>query len=615
MVDKVDNGEIAYNLAKKLSSYAEAGRVMGVYRATVWDRAEAYRLRNNLPPAIDVKVKGIKHDKEAYDVVARYGHFQEASDQTGIPVRTLRDRVARHCEKEGIDSPSVESREPADVIGKSDVYEGNHDVRYPSIQIHYKEVETKLFPKAGKAKRYLFTCAQNNTPIYDDAWENLIALKEHYDAELHVSRFTYNKTGFEGSRKPGSGKASDRDEVWYDKRIDPYLSDDQIRIAPGLIWCGELNILPTAVRPLSGMGTYTRNESGIFPHVKVSMDSYPRVVENDEPRFCYTTGTVTQRNYIQKKAGQKAEFHHVYGALLVEVDDNGYWWARQINADANGHMCDLNIHVYGGEVHERHQVESIVWGDVHVATIDDECEMAGWLNDDSMTNVLLPKYQFMHDVLDFRARNHHDKGNHHRGFQLFLRGNDEVESEIYQTCEWIRDRQKEAREFDGEVVIVASNHNDFFKRWLREGDYRQDHKNAIFFLEAQLAYYRSMQNNRPVHPFLWAYSKWFEDTEVTFLEDDQSFIVADIEHSMHGHLGVNGSRGTRQNFVNIGDKINIGHSHSAGIMDGIYQAGVVGDHNKMDYARGPTSWSHSNIITYTNGKRAIITIRDGRWRA
>jgi hypothetical protein len=36
----------------------------------------------------------------------------------------------------------------------------------------------------------------------------------------------------------------------------------------------------------------------------------------------------------------------------------------------------------------------------------------------------------------------------------------------------------------------------------------------------------------------------------------------------------------------------------------------------MGYNKGPSSWSHSHVITYPNGKRSIITLqKNGNWRA
>ena len=55
--------------------------------------------------------------------------------------------------------------------------------------------------------------------------------------------------------------------------------------------------------------------------------------------------------------------------------------------------------------------------------------------------------------------------------------------------------------------------------------------------------------------------------------------------------------------------------NSTAIRDGVYYAGVSADPQKMDYAKGGTTWSPSHIVTYPNGKRTIITIKGSRWRA
>ena len=61
----------------------------------------------------------------------------------------------------------------------------------------------------------------------------------------------------------------------------------------------------------------------------------------------------------------------------------------------------------------------------------------------------------------------------------------------------------------------------------------------------------------------------------------------------------------------IGAKVNVGHSHSAGIIDGAWQAGLTGGalDVTMDYARGPSSWSRTMILTYVGGKRSMLTMR------
>jgi hypothetical protein len=97
---------------------------------------------------------------------------------------------------------------------------------------------------------------------------------------------------------------------------------------------------------------------------------------------------------------------------------------------------------------------------------------------------------------------------------------------------------------------------------------------------------------------------------------DESFLICDkkIECGLHGDLGSNGSRGSANSLSKIGRRSNVGHSHSAGIWDGLYVAGTSTEF-RMGYNHGPSSWTHSHIITYPNGKRAIITMFEGAWRA
>jgi hypothetical protein len=83
-----------------------------------------------------------------------------------------------------------------------------------------------------------------------------------------------------------------------------------------------MNILPTAVNPLAGLETYTHRKSAIFPHAKVALRSIA-TMQGEGTKFNYTTGTVTLKNYIQKKEGIKAEHHHRYAALVVEVNHDG----------------------------------------------------------------------------------------------------------------------------------------------------------------------------------------------------------------------------------------------------------------------------------------------------
>jgi len=472
-------------------------------------------------------------------------------------------------------------------------------------------------PKKGEVKRYILTCAQNNTYHHEQAWANLIALAEHYDAQVLISRFAYNKGAYgqQKSVKPGSAITGRREELWYDPELTEHFSDQRIQLAPGLVWCGESNISPTAIRPLSGMESYTGRDSAIFPHVKVAMTSVASG-KHEGVKLLYTTGTVTQRNYIQRKAGLKAEFHHTYGGLLVEVNHRGNWFVRQLNASgSDGSIYDLDVLAKDGEITEGNRVEAVTFGDIHAAQVDEVVAALGW-GPGGMLDVLKPKQVHLHDLIDFRSRNHHDRGNPHLNFQKFVDGLDDVDQEMAQAAELVKEFMRD----DTDVFVIQSNHDNALLRWLREADYRQDPTNALFFLSCQKRVYESIAfKEENFHLLEWVMRQNGVPIPVFFLRTDQEHIIcpdrgSGIECGMHGHEGPNGSRGSAISFSKMGRKCNIGHSHSAGIVDGVY---VAGTSSKLDcgYNTGPSSWTHSHIVTYPNGKRSIITMYAGDWRA
>jgi len=485
-------------------------------------------------------------------------------------------------------------------------------------QIDPTPTQQKALPPSG-VQRYILTSAQNNTKLNDQVWENLLALKDYFQAELFVGTYSYNLNAY-GPLAVKRGSRSDHQfHLWYDDRLAPFISagdNKNIEIAPWLLWCGRANILPTAERPLSGFETYAGRASGIFPHARIQMQSIP-VNKHEPTKFNYTTGTVTQRNYVQKKAGLKAEHHHTYGALLVEVTKEGSWFVRQLNADSDGVIYDLDLRVDKGEVSRGHRVLAINWGDIHVAQGDEEAYEEAWgKNDESIIDTLRPEYQFMHDLLDFYSRNHHDIWNHQAMFRRYTNGDESIEKELAQVARFLHFAK---REFCA-TVVVDSNHDGALSRWLRDADFKKDPVNAIFYLEAQLTYYKAIHNSESIHLLQWALNRAGCPVDTFFLRQDESFILHEkdpgggIEFGMHGHLGPNGAKGSPQNLSRLGRKANTGHTHSAAIIDGLYVAGVTGRLDQS-YNKGPSSWSQSHILTYGNGKRAIVTRRNGNWRA
>jgi hypothetical protein len=471
-------------------------------------------------------------------------------------------------------------------------------------------------PEKGKIKRYILTSAQNNTYVHKAFWANLKAFAEHYHAQIMVGTFSYNQNHYgKLAVKRGWARGHETD-LWFDPAITEYLSDERVELAPGLSWCGEMNIQPTEENPLSGLESYAHGSSAIFPHTKIEMRSIA-VPEGTPVKMNYTTGAVTLLNYIHKKAGLKAEHHHRYAFLVVEVDSDGNWFVRQVAARKNGrNIQDLNVEVEDGVVVSTDaKVEAITYGDLHAACAEK------WVVDASieMLDTLKPKYQFLHDIMEGASINRHVRKHKavHEKFHIWLRGMHRLDAETTETIKWLKQYLRPWVK----TVVPDSNHDAWWlKSWLNEFDYRVDPANAELFLKLQAFMYREIRGGKMpkdvnITERLFVTEGGLENNAIKFLLPDESFLVCkEIECGMHGHLGPNGTFGAPGNLSKLGKKATTAHTHSAGIYHGLYVAGTTSQ-LRWNYNIGPSSWSHAHVVCYPNGQRAIVTLRNNKWRA
>ena len=477
---------------------------------------------------------------------------------------------------------------------------------------------TKLaLPATGEVKRYILTSAQEGTQVNKTFWERLLMLAEAYDAEVHVSPFSYNTRayGHEATQKPGAKRELNTAAIGMAPEVQEYITIDRLEIAPKLVFCAEMQILPTAARPLSSLESYTGRASSIFPHAKIAMESVPSM-KDEGTKLMYTTGCVTKHNYIQKKAGLKGEFHHAYGALIVEVNDKGHWWVRQLNADSQNRIYDLDVCVDATGVTYGNTVAALVYGDVHDAVIDQTVLGATW-GPDGLVDFLEPDTQIFHDFFDMQAQPWQELNNFHRQFEKFHNNEFSIEDELDRAhanynAVYHRDW--------AHSVFVRSNHDIKLETYLNTADFRRDLVNAEFYLEAQLEMVRALKKKeKGFKVFEWAMRKRGVPDNVTFLDEDESFIICKnrgggIECGLHGHLGPNGAKGTPRGLAKMARKLFIGDKHSACIVDGLYCVGTCTGPD-VAYTRGPSSWSPTHGVAYENGKRALLTMWNGAFFA
>lgn len=460
--------------------------------------------------------------------------------------------------------------------------------------------------------RYVITSAQNDTPVHQKFFSTLLNYCEHNDAKLLVIPYRY--------RNPTSiWTPNNKDAERWAEELMPHLCDAEVRLSNNLLVMGKIKIQPTAIQPLSGFDGYTGIDSAIFGHPKIEMKTVP-TPSKQLPKILATTGCVTIPNFTDSKAGWKGDFHHSLAAIIIEIEDANIFHIRHIHADrVTGAFYDLTKFYTLNEVTDGHRVAALVTGDTHAEFIDEKVKKATYTNEDSMLHTLKPEIRILHDVEDFYARNHHHRGNDVISIGKHFYGRNNVEEALQKTADFI----DETTHPEIVNVVVKSNHDEAFDRWLREADPKTDPENARFYYYMKYNQTKNIRMTATGFSTIDAFEFWCNNPDeqtglrsldqTKFLKRDESFVVAGIELGFHGDMGPNGTRGSIRNFAKIGPKTVIGHSHTPGIYEGCYQVGVSARLD-LSYVSGPSSWLHTHCIIYPDGTRTLINIIDGKWR-
>jgi hypothetical protein len=462
--------------------------------------------------------------------------------------------------------------------------------------------KTPIFKRTlGKTTtRFLVTAAQNATPVHKGFWASLKRAAEHLSAEILVPTIRYKNPTSRWSASQAN------EEVWADE-LRPYLYNQRVALHKNLVLVGDVKVQPTASSPLTGFDAITHGESAILAHTKLQLKTVP-TPQHSLPKILTTTGACTVPNYTDSKAGALGRFHHTLGATLVETRGKRFH-LRQLNAERDGAFQDLST-VYGPEgILEDVPIAGLVLGDTHVDSLDPKVDRATF-GMDSVDAVMRPQQIVFHDLLDAYACNPHHRGNPFNSYAKHKAGRNDVQAEVVRAVNyaWARAGKR--------GVVVSSNHDDMLRRWIVSDDWKSDPVNMPFYLETA----RRMLEHTKFTPSGMScpspFALWAEQyaPNLRVLGGDESFRIAGIECGMHGDRGPNGARGSRMNLRRIGVKSVVGHSHSPGIEEGCYQTGTS-THLRLEYNSGASSWLQAHVAIYLSGKRTLLNIIDGEWRA
>lgn len=433
--------------------------------------------------------------------------------------------------------------------------------------------------KVGKGQRFIVSSIVEGSPI---AWDFVRAL-EHY------AKVNNAKLVLLWMRGVYKGDHLNEKDLSY---VSPYLASTY-RFNSKLV-AKDFMIHPAQKCPTTGLQPYAQsNDSIIVASTKQAMTVVARPVGRT-PHTIHTTGTVSMPRYSKTRVGCIAEEDNTLGGLVIEVADSKQFFIRQIQW-IDGYFVDLGVK-YTKDNYGKIETSAMVLGDIHFG---DEDPAAITLTQEQI-NFLKPKKVFLHDLASNNSINYHDA---HDCIKNVTRAQefDTLEKEWSYVKSALYDF-KSAIPNNTSVYVVPSNHDDFIYKWLRDGEFIKDARNAK--IGARL-FLLSVEGKNPM-------AECLNVPGVIFLKKDTSMKVEGWECAQHGHIGNNGARGSIKSYAVSYDKAVIGHSHTPGINGHIWQVGTLSKF-RLSYTKGPSSWLHTNCVIYKGGHSQMLTFVGDKW--
>lgn len=454
--------------------------------------------------------------------------------------------------------------------------------------VNSKVVNPVEYTKAQKRKHnkksqyILVTWAQNNTPVHNEFLKNIRAYQHLLNAEIHVILGRY---------KNPTSVFTDAGEEHWDASILPYADANRHSLHKDLMLFSDIKIQPTASNPLSGMESMSGLQSSIFGHPRVHLKVIP-ALEGYTPKIIMTTGACTVENYTDSKAGKKGEFHHTLGFVIVEIKDNKVFYIRQVTATKDGSFSDLNHNVTDGWVKQISGVDAVILGDKHVGEMDKPLENVQRF----MLDVLKPKHTIVHDLFSGHSISHHEEKDPIKKLKRISMGQNVLQDEIDDMITWIDSMSKY------NIVVVASNHDEWVDRWIASNDWKKDLVNSKTYMEISLMLMNLNSNKGAIAQII---DKHTFKHKVTTLSRLDHFTINGWELASHGDKGGNGSRGGITQFKKLSTKMVVADSHTPAREDGVLYAGTS-SLLRMGFNVGASSWRHADVIIHKDKKAQHI---------
>ena len=586
----VENGEIASSTAERRFGSWEAAKKKA-------SKADPKELRADIKKVELDKAKEQKKEDilEAYVMLAKRNRSQpKAADLAEMNI--TRDSISR----------AFGSMAALDKLARESEPNAFSDVHISSL--FSPKALDELDDAIKSHKRLVVTTAVTGCSVHKPSYEAVKKYCEINDALLLILIASDPAHSMDHGEKnqPKSAKFGTIDKLLANEYI--VLKDTAIN---NNLRIDTLKTSAKMIDPVTGVARLgQRNGSLIIASPKQRMKAVP--VSNFKlPHVIMTTGAITvsdynTENYMSERLAKIADHDHQLGAIVVEIEDEEAFHFRQVQFDNEGRFHDIagcRAVQYGPFGAKDAEAEAIVLGDWHSGDTDPEVANA-WKE---LAAIVKPNYIVIHDGFNGQAINHHEEDDRILRAQRSLNNQLSLDAELKVFASDLDMLSPLARK---SLIVVKSNHDEFLKRYLKEGRYVEDAQNHYISLKLALAMFEGLD---PLQHAIEDIIGLQESTNVRWLKRAEDFKIARIQLGAHGDKGPNGSKGTLASMENAYGQSITGHSHTAEILRGAWSVGTT-SYLKLSYNEdSPSSWMNTSCILWKNGQRQLINSIMGRY--
>jgi hypothetical protein len=450
-----------------------------------------------------------------------------------------------------------------------------------------------------KCETFFITSAVNNCDADPDFLQAVTHFCDERDAQLLINKVRYKNP----TRRDDAATVGE----WWDKNLREFMLEQELRPHP-FVSIMTMKAQATAANPLpTRADALTKDRSAIFGHPQLSLRTVP-VPHLQDPKTLYSSGACTVPWYSDTVAGELAEFHHSIGGVVLEVRGDKFFMREVTWSTRDKAFIDIDRKYTADGVEAAPPALLLNMGDIHVPIHSPEV-MHATFGPGGIYEVTQPAELMIHDLANGEEVNPHEFQNSLLRGALGARGSLNVEAGIRKVMAWLDGLPRDCKR-----TVVRSNHDEFYDRWLQAGERHVEPENKLFYHELSAAMLRGYEAD--TFEFPQALETAIDllgglESEVRWLNHDESYRVAQIEQGMHGHYGTNGSRGNLKMFARVGSRSNTAHAHGYGIWQGGYQNGHSAK-RKHGYNKGMLSgWGWAHTLLNALGYRQMLIIKYG----